>query len=254
MTPKENQAEEAAGTAFDSGALWGTALTLYAILLKFGAASKLFGELLWPALVDTASKLSAESIKHDAAAKLFESPAWPASQVLVWIAFRELSRIGDDWCSDMHHATWYTTHGAQAPVDTNPGRTLLHALQEGKLRAIRDGEAMPPEAWFGATVRDLLADVMLRRSEALALWPEKKTNDVNLEALIRAGREAKGCNLTEQEAKEIAEASGELFSREKIREALKAVQGEGQRGRPLGSKNLARGTAICGEKADFDKT
>jgi hypothetical protein len=195
------------------------------------------------------------ALERDAAASLFSEPSWPASRVLVWIAFRELSRIDDDWCSELRRATWYTTHGAQAPVDANPKRTLLHALQEGKLRAIMDGEAKPPEAWFGVTERNFLAmDFMLRRSDVLDLWPEKKTKSVNLEALIRARREAKGCNLTEQEAKEIAKAAGELFSRKEIRDALRAVQGEGERGRPLGSKNFARGTAIYGEKADFDKT
>src|ERR1700732_2393189 len=37
------------------------------------------------------------ALKWDAAASLLTEPSWPPSRVLMWIAFRELARIGDDW-------------------------------------------------------------------------------------------------------------------------------------------------------------
>jgi len=62
-------------------------------------------------------------------------------------------------------------------LDPQPRRTLLQALMNGKLRAIRNGEQMPPEQWFGKRLPRKQPEekrIYFRRSDILLEWPERE--------------------------------------------------------------------------------
>jgi hypothetical protein len=65
----------------------------------------------------------------------------------------------------------YQGEAAQALKDPNPRETLLRALQEGSLKAIRDAKELPSEAWANATGRKWGDDIRFRRDDVLRRWP-----------------------------------------------------------------------------------
>jgi hypothetical protein len=102
----------------------------------------------------------------------FLEPYWDVRDVLGWLIDRDPKRFGRIFNpSDLRAATRYNN---SARKDDNPTQTLLHAFQEGRLQAFRDGRRVPVEFWStrsAANVRDDV-DTRVRRNDVLALWPE----------------------------------------------------------------------------------
>ena len=102
----------------------------------------------------------------------FLEPYWNVRDVLGWLIDRDPKRFARIFnLSDLRAATLYRKPGRK---DNNPTRTLLHAFQEGRLQAFRDGQSVPVEFWStrsAANVRDDV-DTRVRRNDVLALWPE----------------------------------------------------------------------------------
>ena len=110
------------------------------------------------------------AIKLEMTARLFADLFWPVSRALGWIAFRDEARIEDS----LRAATWYAVQADRPLRDANPQGTLLRVLQDGSLRALRDGKELPREAWANATGRSWPDDVRFRREDVLALWPVER--------------------------------------------------------------------------------
>jgi hypothetical protein len=118
-------------------------------------------------------------LKREVAARLFAELVWPVPRVLAWIAFREEACIEENWRA----AKWYPPQAAWPPRDGDPQGTLVCALQDGSLRALRDGSEIPREAWANATGLSWPDDVRFDREDVLALWPLERER---LLALARA--------------------------------------------------------------------
>lgn len=102
----------------------------------------------------------------------FLEPYWYIREVLGWLIDRDPKRFGHIVTrADIGAATRYND---PAPKDRNPARTLLHAFQEGRLLGFRDGQSVPLEFWSTKSITDIRNDVdtRVRRTDALALWPE----------------------------------------------------------------------------------
>jgi hypothetical protein len=110
------------------------------------------------------------AIKLEMTAGLFADLFWPVLRALGWIAFRDEARIEDS----LRAATWYSVQAERPLRDANSQGTLLRVLQDGSLRALRDGKELPREAWANATGRNWPDDVRFRREDVLALWPVER--------------------------------------------------------------------------------
>jgi hypothetical protein len=103
--------------------------------------------------------------RGEVTASLFGEPFWPVARVLAWIAFRHEAAMN----ASLSPATWILTKATWHLRDTNREATLLRALQDGNLPALKDGTELPREAWAGANGRDWPA-VHFRREDVLGLW------------------------------------------------------------------------------------
>jgi hypothetical protein len=109
---------------------------------------------------------------------LFNEPYWPRERVLLWIGYRTWNVFDESFLSAMQAAKTYTPY--QRPKTklwcNNPRRELLLTLQDGRLRAVRNGAELPPEAWATATERQgwTTAD-RFPRDKVLARWPDPET-------------------------------------------------------------------------------
>jgi hypothetical protein len=96
----------------------------------------------------------------------FDNLFWPWQRVLRWLYFRDTDRLNEGW--------WHLADqpfGASSPVrDPHPNTTLMRELQTGRLRAFREGAAVPREAWAGEPLQ-LRFQVHFRREDVLELWP-----------------------------------------------------------------------------------
>ena len=101
------------------------------------------------------------------AAKLFGEPFWPVPRVLAWIAFRHEAAIN----ASLGAATWYVTQAMWPLRDIDREETLLRALQEGSLRALKDAKELPREFWAGAKACDWPA-AHFRREDVVTQWPQ----------------------------------------------------------------------------------
>jgi len=117
-----------------------------------------------------AAEERSRTIKQGIAARLFAELFWPVPRVLAWIAFREEAGIESSWRA----AIFYPTQAAWPLRDAHPRGTLLRALQDGSLLALRDGKELPREAWANANGRSWPIDVRFRREDVLALWPVER--------------------------------------------------------------------------------
>ena len=116
------------------------------------------------------------ALKHEVATRLFGELFWPAPHVLAWIAFRDPEMIETDWRA----AKRYNKSSiGQSLKERNPRGALLRALQEGSLRALRDGNELPREKWSTATGRNWPDDVRFRREDVLARWPAERERHPN---------------------------------------------------------------------------
>jgi len=97
---------------------------------------------------------------------VFVEPFWQWQRLARWLYFRDSDRLNEGW--------WHLAEqpfGASSPVrDPHPNTTLMRELQTGRLRAFREGAAVPREAWAGEPL-DLRFQVHFRREDVLELWP-----------------------------------------------------------------------------------
>jgi hypothetical protein len=105
--------------------------------------------------------------RRQVTARLFGEPFWPIPRVLTWIAFRNEAAIS----ASVGTATWYLTKVAWQLRDIDREETLLRALQEGTLRALKDAKELPREFWAGAKAGDW-PTVHFRREDVLTQWPQ----------------------------------------------------------------------------------
>lgn len=104
--------------------------------------------------------------KRATAWRLFSDPWWPIDRLIAWVAFRNPLRME----YSPRAAAFYDATKA-ALTDSRPAATVLHALQDGTLVAIRDGKKIGPEAWSAVDVHGLPGvRAFIRRVDALALW------------------------------------------------------------------------------------
>jgi len=105
--------------------------------------------------------------RREVAARLFGELFWPVPRVLAWIAFRHEAAIN----ASLAPATWYVTQAIWQIRDIDRQETLLRALQEGSLAALKDGKELPREFWAVAKDGDWPV-VQFRREDVLTLWPK----------------------------------------------------------------------------------
>ncbi len=154
--------------------------------------------------------------KRQIAQSLFEEPFWPVTQVLRWIAFGDVDRLLED---NFRRAKWYSPASVR---DANPRKTLLRALQNGNLVAIRDGGH-----W---------RDGVVRREDVLRLWrdpsasasaecepPKARRRQLFGEVLDREIREALQTAIDRQAVK----GGKRLNGKEQVGEAMKILRAKG---------------------------
>jgi hypothetical protein len=105
--------------------------------------------------------------RREVTARLFGELFWPVPRVLAWIAFRHEAAIN----ASLGAATWYVTKAMWQLRDIDREETLLRALQEASLRALKDAKELPREFWAGAKAGDWPA-VHFRREDVLTRWPQ----------------------------------------------------------------------------------
>jgi hypothetical protein len=103
--------------------------------------------------------------RREVIASLFGEPFWPVDRVLAWIAFRHEEALG----ASLSPGSWILTKAMWQLRDANRANSLLRALQDGSLPALKDGTTLPREAWAGANGRNWPA-VHFRREDVLGLW------------------------------------------------------------------------------------
>jgi hypothetical protein len=116
---------------------------------------------------ERATQERSDALNLEEAERLFAELFWPAERALRWIAFRDVTRIEDS----LRSGTRYQGTSAEVPKDTDPLGTLLRAVQDGSLRALKDGKELPRESWATATGRNWSEDVRFLREAILGLWP-----------------------------------------------------------------------------------
>jgi len=104
----------------------------------------------------------------------YEREDWSVDHATLWIAYGDPTLL---------HFVGLASPRAKRQLskaeclDPQPRRTLLQALMNGKLRAIRNGEQMPPEQWFGKSLPRKQPEekrTYFRRSDILREWPERE--------------------------------------------------------------------------------
>ena len=104
----------------------------------------------------------------------YEREDWSVDHATLWIAYGDPTLL---------HFVRLASPRAKRQLskteclDPEPRRTLLQSLMNGKLRAIRNGEQMPPEQWFGKRLPRKQPEekqIYFRRSDILLEWPERE--------------------------------------------------------------------------------
>ena len=158
---------------------------------------------------------------------------WPVKRVLLWILFRDLGRLDDDFLTAQFGARAYH---ADSMFDGNSRRTFLRALQDGRLPAIRDGREILREAWARASERRWPADVSFRREDILKLWPAPSSGTVTeVEPLAPTTVKLKGEALNQAIRSAIKEAidkqsatdGKKLNGKQQVTEAMKILRLQG---------------------------
>jgi hypothetical protein len=161
------------------------------------------------------------------------------NRVLQWIGFRDLLRLDD------HHFRAMFGAKTLSPTllrDFNPRGTLLRALQDGSLSAIRDGAELPCEAWASVTERTWPDDVRFRREDVLKRWPGEIRGTGAEEELASPSRVSlKGKErdqairdaLREAIKQQTALGSKNLNGKEQVKAAMKILRRKGVEG-PFG--------------------
>lgn len=113
----------------------------------------------------------------------FQSPDWLLGNTLSWLAFHDPAlicqlkgRLSVLWYgiykhpkrSDPKRSASFAVRPMLVP---RPDQTLLDALMDGQLTAIRNGIEIPSSYWFGKHVKHLSDDLRFRRMEVLTAFP-----------------------------------------------------------------------------------
>lgn len=108
----------------------------------------------------------------------FQSPDWSLGNVLSWIAFGDPTLIcqfeGLRAASSYgfyKHPRGFDPPAKRPMLVPNAAQTLLDALKDGRLTAIRNGAEIPSSYWFGRYITDLSDDLRFRRAEVIGCWP-----------------------------------------------------------------------------------
>jgi hypothetical protein len=101
--------------------------------------------------------------------RLSDEPFWPVKRVLAWIVFRHEAGLK----ASLNAGSEIVARVTWLQRDVDQGRTLLRALQEGSVAALKDGKELAREFWAGARVDDDdWPRVHFRRENVLTLWPK----------------------------------------------------------------------------------
>ncbi len=151
--------------------------------------------------------MPAHESKDDAAAAAdrdFQSPDWSLGNIVSWIAFRDPALIR--WfvgCFVRFEKSGSAVIVAPpekiASDPEPPRRELLAALKAGKVTAIKGGEILPREWWFGLETRHLPSDLRFRRDDAMNRWRTRARHKPGPEPRLRnAMKEAMLADLRSQ--------------------------------------------------------
>lgn len=146
---------------------------------------------------------------------IFEAPAWSLWPVLSWIAYRDPDRMATISSRDALRAVRLYFSMAPTFDDPRPERTLSKALQSGTLQAIKNGDPLSAEAWFGKEPWSH-GDVFFRRNDVLAAWPDKDAPSPaeQITSTGLPGRPSKSWHLIEPELRRRLEAGEEKSAAE----------------------------------------
>jgi hypothetical protein len=130
--------------------------------LKF--ATDIRGEC---SLKERQDNVKKDPLRREVGEKLFAEPFWPVPRVLAWIAFRH------EWAlpASLRPGSWFVRAAIWQVRDEDRERTLLRAIQEGRLPALKEGKELPREYWAGADP-DAWPIVYFRGEDVLAVWPK----------------------------------------------------------------------------------
>ena len=108
----------------------------------------------------------------------FQSPDWSLGNTLSWLAFHDPAlicqlkrRLSVLWYGIYKHPKRGASFAVRPMLVPRADQTLLDALMDGQLTAIRNGIEIPSSYWFGKHVKHLSDDLRFRRMEVLAAFP-----------------------------------------------------------------------------------
>jgi hypothetical protein len=130
-------------------------------------------------LLDAKSRVEQQSGFSRHVQLVYDAPDWSLAALLSWVIWQDQNRICDinhcsDWRNLWSRQVRYEADGMNAMT---AWRTVLTALQNGKLVAIENGAARAAEHWYGveATTKGASASFNrnphFRREEVLHQWP-----------------------------------------------------------------------------------
>ncbi len=148
---------------------------------------------IWPPL----EKLESENFKR---------VDWSVEHAVLWIAYRNPT---------LFHFLGVSGPRVQAEFssaerrDSAPEKTLLNALKTGKLKAIRNGQEIQPEDWFGSRQLQAKSDYF-RRSDVMRIFKDKPLNskDENEAKKLLARHFRDKPNITRADAKDFLRSFG----------------------------------------------
>ncbi len=132
----------------------------------------LTGEKLGPEDL-TPEEAEARSVEHrrQRALSVFADPVWTVDRALSWIGYRDIQAIEVPFKTALYEDSRPTVEGA-------PRLVLLHALQRGDLRAVRQRgklvDRIDPVEWFPVEKRwsiDQWPECTFASTEVRVLWP-----------------------------------------------------------------------------------
>ena len=108
----------------------------------------------------------------------YEREDWSLEHAVLWIAYRNPALFHFFGLSGLRAEAQFSRAKKQDPA---PRKTLLAALKRGELRAVRSGQEIAPEDWFGRDLPERQPDVTrtyfrrgqiyFRRRDLLEKWP-----------------------------------------------------------------------------------
>ena len=104
----------------------------------------------------------------------YERENWSVDHAALWIAYRDPRLLRFAGRSNPRAKGQFSK---AACLDPEPWNTLRRALMQDRLRAIRNGEKIPPERWFSTRIprnQPEKTRIYVARSAVLQIWPERE--------------------------------------------------------------------------------